>query len=71
MAKQKVSKRAVNKYPHNLSKFTIVTDANSFVAKGVRYLVYSAPTIEEDGIIINIETGQRYPINLKKYLLYI
>ena len=99
MAKQKVSKRAVNKYPHNLSKFTIVTDANSFEARGVRYLVYRAPTLDVedyfersdkwdnprdvflhwhkrpcksiDGIIINIETGQRYPINLKKYLLYI
>ena len=68
MAKKKVT---VNKYPHNLSKFTIVTDVNSFKARGVRYLVYSAPTIEEDGIIINIETGQRYPINLKKYLLYV
>ena len=30
MAKKK---RAVNEYPHNLSKFTIVTDINSFVAR--------------------------------------
>ena len=68
MAKKKVT---VNKYPHNLSKFTIVTDINSFEARGVRYLVYSAPTKKEDGIIINIESGQRYPINLEKYLLYV
>ena len=66
-----MKKKVRKDYPHNLSKFTIVTDINSFVAYGIRYLVYSAPTIEQDGIIINIETGQRYPINLKKYLLYI
>lgn len=66
-----MKKKVRKDYPHNLSKFTIVTDTNSFEAYGIRYLVYSAPTIEEDGIIINIETGQRYPINLKKYLLYI
>ena len=68
MAKQKV---AVNKYPHNLSKFTIVADINSFEARGVRYLVYEAPTLKEDGIIINIETGKRYPIKLDKYILYL
>jgi hypothetical protein len=71
MAKQKVSKRAANKYPHNLSKFTIVADINSFMAKGIRYLVYSIPAKDDEGIIINIETGVRYPIELKKYLLYI
>ena len=68
MAKQKT---AVNKYPHNLSKFTIVTDINSFEARGIRYLVYMPPTKDEDGIVIDIQTAKRYPIKLDKYLLYI
>ena len=54
MAKKKVeSKRAVNKYPHNLNKHTIITDRNSFEVKGERY------TISGDNII-NIITKEVY-----------
>lgn len=54
MAKKKeVSKRAVNKYPHNLNKHTIINDTNSFEVKGERY------TISGDKII-NIITKEVY-----------
>lgn len=66
-----MKKKERKEYPHNLSKFTIVTDINSFEAYGIRYLVYMSPTTEEDGIVIDIQTAKRYPITLKKYLLYI
>ena len=71
MAKQKESKRAVNKYAHNLNKHTIVTDANSFVAKGVRYLIYQVPTIDIDGILIELEEGTIHVITLDKYKKYV
>ena len=71
MAKQKESKRAVNQYAHNLNKHTIVTDVNSFIAKGVRYLIYQVPTIDIDGILIELQEGTIHVITLDKYKKYV
>ena len=61
MAKKKKVKQplAVNKYKHNLNRYTIVNDKNSFEAKGERYLVNGE-------MIINIITKQVYPCEWDK-----
>ena len=52
--KHKQEPRAVNQYPHNLHKYTLVTDRNSFEAKGERYLL-------NGDTVINIRTGEIFP----------
>ena len=60
MAKKKIeAKRAVNKYPHNLHKATILNDDNTILVKGVRYTISGLN-------LINIETGQRYTTTWEK-----
>ena len=65
MAKSKVViwNPAINKYEHNLSVHTIVTDANSFEARGERYVL-------SGDYVINIRTKERHLTEwdrIKKY----
>jgi len=54
--------------PH---KYTIITDANTFISNGIRFLLYRNPNPNSaDGIVINLETGENYPFSWDKYLQY-
>ena len=68
--KKNNSVRAVNKYPHNLNKATIVNDQNSFEVKGVRYLLYEIPNMFKDGVVIDINTGERFVFPVGKFVEY-
>ena len=70
MAKNTTSKRAVNKYPHNLHAATIVNDENSFESKGIRYLLYTVPTKEEEGIVIDISNADLHSFSLQAFKRY-
>ena len=68
MAKRKIIKTPIvkNKYAHNLSEHTIVVDANSFEVSNRRYLILIMPDRESNGLIVNIKTKERYPIDYKR-----
>lgn len=53
------SVRAVNQYKHNLHKYTIVTDRNSFESKGERYLI-------SGDNMINIQTKEIFPTDWQR-----
>ena len=56
---------------YKLNKHTIVTDANSFTANGVRFLLYRNPNKERnDGIVISLKDGEKYPFSWDKFLKY-
>tara|TARA_Y100000310_G_C20062667_1_gene525709 strand:- start:298 stop:498 length:201 start_codon:yes stop_codon:yes gene_type:complete len=65
MAKKKIVRQpdVKNQYDHNLSGHTIVTDANSFEAKGERYVL-------SGDYVINIRTKERHLTEWKRIKKY-
>ena len=65
MAREKIvlQPNVKNQYEHNLSAHTIVTDANSFEAKGERYVLSGEH-------VINIRTKERHLTEWKRIKKY-